>query len=45
MRLQGKSIAILIAEGVEDYEYFVPTDALAGRGREDIVCGDGPKTL
>ena len=32
MRLQGKSIAILIAEGVEDYEYFVPLMRLQEEG-------------
>ena len=32
MRLQGKSIAILIAEGVEDYEYFVPMMRLQEEG-------------
>ena len=32
MRLQGKLIAILIAEGVEDYEYFVPMMRLQEEG-------------
>jgi protease I len=32
MRLQGKSIAILVAEGVEDYEYFVPMMRLQEEG-------------
>jgi protease I len=32
MRLQGKTIAILIAEGVEDYEYFVPLMRLQEEG-------------
>lgn len=32
MRLQNKTIAILIAEGVEDYEYFVPLMRLQEEG-------------
>lgn len=34
MKLQGKKIAILIAEGVEDYEYIVPTMRLQEEGAQ-----------
>ncbi|MBK8780470.1 MAG: type 1 glutamine amidotransferase [Anaerolineales bacterium] len=34
MRLQGKKIAMLIAEGVEDYEYFVPMMRLQEEGAQ-----------
>jgi protease I len=39
MRLQGKSIAILIAEGVEDYEYFVPLMRLQEEGARVLSAG------
>jgi len=39
MRLQGKSIAILIAEGVEDYEYFVPRMRLQEEGAKILSAG------
>jgi len=39
MRLQGKSIAILIAEGVEDYEYFVPMMRLQEEGAKVLSAG------
>ena len=34
MRLQNKKIAILIAEGVEDYEYFVPMMRMLEEGAQ-----------
>jgi protease I len=34
MRLQNKKIAILVAEGVEDYEYFVPMMRLQEEGAQ-----------
>lgn len=34
MRLQGKKIAVLIAEGVEDLEYYVPLMRLQEEGAE-----------
>ena len=39
MRLQGKLIAILIAEGVEDYEYFVPLMRLQEEGVKVLSAG------
>jgi len=39
MRLSGKSIAILIAEGVEDYEYFVPLMRLQEEGARVLSAG------
>lgn len=38
MRLQGKKIAILVAEGVEDYEYFVPTMRLQEEGASVLTA-------
>ncbi|MCX6060215.1 MAG: type 1 glutamine amidotransferase [Chloroflexi bacterium] len=39
MRLQNKKIAILIAEGVEDYEYIVPTMRLQEEGAQVLSAG------
>lgn len=39
MRLQNKKIAILIAEGVEDYEYFVPLMRLQEEGAQVLSAG------
>jgi protease I len=38
MRLQGKKIAILVAEGVEDLEYYVPFMRLQEEGAEVITA-------
>lgn len=38
MRLQGKKIAILVAEGVEDYEYFVPMMRLQEEGAQVLTA-------
>ncbi|MDO8752886.1 MAG: type 1 glutamine amidotransferase domain-containing protein [Anaerolineales bacterium] len=39
MRLQNKSLAILIAEGVEDLEYFVPMMRLQEEGAKVLSAG------
>jgi protease I len=39
MRLQGKRIAILIAEGVEDLEYYVPLMRLQEEGAHVLSAG------
>lgn len=39
MRLQGKKIAILIAEGVEDLEFYVPMMRLQEEGAEVLAAG------
>lgn len=39
MRLSGKRIAILVAEGVEDLEFFVPLMRLQEEGAEVIAAG------
>jgi protease I len=39
MRLKGKRIAILLAEGVEDLEFFVPRMRLEEEGAEVIAAG------
>jgi protease I len=39
MRLQGKKIAILVAEGVEDLEYYVPYMRLQEEGAEVLGAG------
>jgi protease I len=39
MRLQNKKIAILVAEGVEDYEYFVPMMRLQEEGAQILSAG------
>lgn len=38
MRLQGKKIAMLAAEGVEDYEYFVPMMRLQEEGAQVLTA-------
>lgn len=38
MRLQGKKIAMLVAEGVEDYEYFVPMMRLQEEGAQVLTA-------
>jgi protease I len=38
MRLQGKKIAILVAEGVEDLEYYVPTMRLQEEGAQVLTA-------
>lgn len=38
MRLQGKKIAVLVAEGVEDLEYYVPTMRLQEEGAEVLTA-------
>lgn len=39
MRLQGKTIATLVAEGVEDLEYYVPLMRLQEEGAQVITAG------
>lgn len=39
MRLTGKRIAILLAEGVEDLEFYVPLMRLREEGAEVLVAG------
>ena len=39
MSLQGKTIAILVAEGVEDLEYYVPLMRLQEEGAEVLTAG------
>jgi len=39
MRLTGKKIAVLIAEGVEDLEFYVPRMRLQEEGAEVIAAG------
>jgi len=39
MRLSGKHVAILLAEGVEDLEYYVPLMRLQEEGAEVISAG------
>ncbi|MBI3168068.1 MAG: type 1 glutamine amidotransferase [Chloroflexi bacterium] len=38
MRLKNKTIAILVAEGVEDYEYFVPMMRLQEEGAKVLTA-------
>lgn len=45
MRLKGKRIAILVAEGVEDLEFFVPLMRLQEEGAEVIAAGLDLKTV
>ena len=45
MRLDGKKIAILVAEGVEDLEYFVPLMRLQEEGAELLTAAMGAKAL
>lgn len=39
MRLQGQKIAVLVAEGVEDLEYYVPTMRLQEEGAQVLTAG------
>ena len=39
MKLKGKKIAVLIAEGVEDLEYYVPMMRLQEEGAEVVTAG------
>ena len=45
MPLNGKKIAILIAEGVEDLEFYVPYMRLQEEGAEVIAAGIERKTI
>jgi protease I len=45
MRLAGKKIAILVADGVEDLEYYVPLMRLQEEGAEVIGAGVSTKTV
>jgi protease I len=45
MRLQNKKIAILVAEGVEDYEYFVPMMRLQEEGAQILTASLDLKSL
>lgn len=45
MRLQGRKIALLLAEGVEDLEFFVPLMRLREEGAEVIAAGLDTKTV
>lgn len=45
MRLQGKKIAVLIAEGVEDLEYYVPMMRLQEEGAEVLTAALDLKTV
>ena len=45
MRLTGKRIAILVAEGVEDLEYYVPVMRLQEEGAEMISAGVNTKPV
>jgi protease I len=39
MRLSGKRIAVLVAEGVEDLEFYVPVMRLQEEGADVVVAG------
>jgi deglycase len=45
MRLQGKKIATLVAEGVEDLEYFVPLMRLQEEGAQVLTAALDLKTI
>jgi protease I len=45
MRLQGKRVATLVAEGVEDLEYYVPLMRLQEEGAEVLTAGLDLKPL
>jgi protease I len=45
MRLQGKKIATLVAEGVEDLEYYVPMMRLQEEGTEVLTAALDLKTI
>ena len=45
MRLQGKKIATLVAEGVEDLEYYVPAMRLQEEGAQVLTAALDLKTI
>src|ERR1043166_3771940 len=45
MRLKGKRVATLIADGVEDLEYYVPLMRLEEEGAEVISAGLDIKSI
>jgi len=45
MKLEGKIIAMLVAEGVEDLEYFVPMMRLQEEGAQVLTAGMDLKTI
>lgn len=45
MKLQGKTIAILVAEGVEDLEYYVPMMRLQEEGARVLTAGLNTKPV
>ena len=45
MRLQGKTIATLVAEGVEDLEYYVPMMRLQEEGAQVLTAALDLKTI
>ena len=45
MRLQGKTVATLVAEGVEDLEYFVPMMRLQEEGAQVLTAALDLKTI
>jgi len=45
MRLQNKTIAVLVAEGVEDLEYYVPLMRLQEEGARVLTAGLDLKTV
>jgi protease I len=45
MRLQGRKIATLVAEGVEDLEYYVPLMRLQEEGAQVLTAGLDLKTI
>lgn len=45
MRLQGKKIATLVAEGVEDLEYYVPVMRLQEEGAQVLTAALDPKPV
>src|SRR5829696_6496875 len=45
MRLQGKKIATLVAEGVEDLEYYVPMMRLQEEGAQVVTAALGAKPI
>jgi protease I len=45
MKLQGKKIATLVAEGVEDLEYFVPMMRLQEEGARVLTAGLDTKPI
>jgi protease I len=45
MRLQDKKIAVLVAEGVEDLEYYVPMMRLQEEGAQVLTAALDPKPI